>query len=77
MFTGTYRGPQPFLEGRRAALRWSPETEEGWVLAQFDGLELSLAYGWHPFPRGDFELDPPTDYPTQSPLGFAIDWIMR
>ncbi len=59
MWTGTYIGTgHPFLEGRRAALRWS-ETECGWLLVQFNDLELHLAYGWHSFPRGDFEFDPP------------------
>lgn len=65
MFEGTYCGNQAFLFDRRAVLRWSPETEDGWVLAQFNDLELSLAYGWHPFPRSDFDLDPPIDWSSE------------
>jgi hypothetical protein len=62
MKQGTYIGPIPQLKALRALLR-DVEGDEDSVIAQFDDFTaqsngVQLAWGWHPFPRKDFKLDP-------------------
>lgn len=55
--SGTYRGASNRLGGKHAILM--PARRAGWVVAQFDDTDLSEAFGWHPFPEGEFEMDAP------------------
>ena len=52
---GTYIGTaEPKLKGKTALLRlYGPV-----LTAQFDDVSTGLAYGWHNFPRSEWELDP-------------------
>lgn len=49
---GRYIGPDPFLKRKTALVR----VVDGRVLAQFDDNTDSYGYGWHEFPRYDFEI---------------------
>jgi hypothetical protein len=61
IWSGTYRRDIPLLRNKRAALMADPN-DAAWVLAQFDDLAIPQAYGWHPFPAGDFQNDPPIEW---------------
>lgn len=65
MGAGTYIGPLGKLRGQRA-LVLPAEGRPDCVKAQFDDTELMLddfasvkhlGYGWHQFPRDDFDMD--------------------
>lgn len=67
--SGTYRGPSNRLGGKHAILLPAPAL--GWVLAQFDDLDLPEALGWHPFPEGDFKEDEPINWDESEGVGFV------
>jgi hypothetical protein len=55
MTHGAYVGGEERLQGRSAALRLSDRS--GHVLAQFDDITLTEAFGWTEYPETDFEID--------------------
>ena len=67
--SGTYSGSSNRLGGKHAILLPAPKA--GWVLAQFDDLDLPEAYNWHPFPEGDFKEDVPIDWDEPEGVGFV------
>lgn len=59
---GTYIGPIPQLKAMGALLQ-DAVGDENLVMAQFEDFtaqsnQVLLAWGWHPFPREDFKMDP-------------------
>lgn len=51
---GTYRGDLVELQGETALVQLR---QNGFLVAQFDNLKLEpWCFGWHEFPRSDFEL---------------------
>lgn len=60
MTTGTYTGTTALLAGKTALLR--VEENSNFVKAQFDDRTLAVAYGWHTFPKSDFNIHPTEDW---------------
>ena len=62
MMHGIYVGKEARLRGKGALLRPDEATEtqgksSPLLLAQFDDMELTEAFGWHLFDRNDFNID--------------------
>jgi hypothetical protein len=55
---GTYINPNdayPHLEGKTAIL----QDYSTFIMAQFDDMTLTEAFGWHSFAKEDFKVDEP------------------
>lgn len=56
MRPGAYIGPDPRFRGKTALVQG--DASESIVLVQFDDRSLPQAFGWHPFLRAVFDIEP-------------------